>query len=136
MITGIGTDIVEVDRIRAAIERRKTAFINRIFTSGEQEYCQNAKDSAVCFSGRFAAKEAVLKALGTGLREMRWQDIEIIRDELGKPSVQLSAAAALLAQKRGVSRILLSISHTQEHALAFAIACREEGDLSAHCAVE
>jgi holo-[acyl-carrier protein] synthase len=127
LIAGIGTDIVEIQRIRAIIKRRGHVFISRIFTIAEREYCSRANDSTVRFAGRFAAKEAVLKALGTGLRGVRWQDVEITRNDEGKPSVRLHGGAAQSAEKQGVTRIYLTISHSRDYAVAHAIAW-QKGD--------
>jgi holo-[acyl-carrier protein] synthase len=115
MIAGIGTDIIEVDRIRRAVERRK-AFVDRVFTPAEREYCLSVGDSYQRFAGRFAAKEAVAKSLGTSLS---WQDVEILPGESGKPIVRLLNGAAEIAAGR---RILVSISHCRSHAVAYAMA--------------
>ena len=94
MILGIGNDIIEVVRIKTAIERYQQKFLNRLFTPTEQAYCLSRKDSSLHFAGRFAAKEAVSKALGTGFSQgLTWLDIEIYNDPSGKPSVRLSAKA-------------------------------------------
>ena len=131
MIAGLGTDIVEIQRIRAIIKRRGHVFVSRIFTVAEREYCSRASDSTARFAGRFAAKEAVLKALGTGLRGMRWQDVEITRNEEGKPSVRLHGGAAQIAEKQGITHIHLSISHSRDYALAYAIAWQKGEDANA-----
>ncbi len=115
MITGIGTDIIEVDRIRKALERR-IGFIDRVFTPAEQEYCLANGDQFQRFAGRFAAKESVAKALGTSLS---WQDVEILPGKSGEPIVKLRNRAAEVAGER---RILISISHCRSHAVAYAVA--------------
>lgn len=118
-IQGVGTDIVEIERIKDAIARHGERFLNRLFTKKEQNYCQRYKNPIPHFAGRFAAKEAVLKAFGTGLHaEMTWQEIEIINDLQGKPEVQLSAR---LKASLSVAHIFLSISHCEAYATATAI---------------
>lgn len=121
-----GIDLVRIDRIGRVWRAHGQHFLNRIFTAAELDYCLNCKNAAERLAGRFAAKEAVMKVLGTGWRgEMRWTDIETLPDALGKPLVTLHGACARLAESHGVARILLSISHTREHALASAIAVSE-----------
>jgi holo-[acyl-carrier protein] synthase len=121
-IQGLGTDIIEVQRIREAIERHGDRFLNRLFTEQEKKYCCRYKDATPHFAGRFAAKEAVLKAFGTGLHpEITWKEIEIVNDPQGKPEVQLSTK---LAQALSAACIFLSISHCQEYATATAIVVR------------
>lgn len=116
MIQGIGTDIVEVARIRGSIERHGIHFLNRLFTQKEQDYCKKFRDSAIHFAGRFAAKEAVAKALGSGFgSELSWQEIEIENDEKGKPLVHLSGRLEKKCQ------VHLSISHCDSYATATAI---------------
>jgi len=119
MIEGLGNDIIEIDRVRASIERHGLHFLNRLFSSKEQDYCYKYQDPAPHFAGRFAAKEAIAKALGTGFGEhLSWHDIEIINDEHGKPIVHLSDTQK---KKHNNPQILLSISHCNEYALATAI---------------
>jgi holo-[acyl-carrier protein] synthase len=118
-ILGIGTDIIEIERIKEAIERHGERFLDRIFTKKEQEYCRRYKNATPHFAGRFAAKEAIVKAFGTGLHEdMGWKEIEIINDSQGKPEVQLSAR---LKSSLSVAHIFLSISHCEAYATATAI---------------
>jgi len=122
MIQGIGTDIIEIERIRKAVERYGHRFLNRIYTHREQEYCLAHRDSAPRLAGRFAAKEAVLKAIGTGLRtEISWLDIEIINNHDGKPEVVLSDHLKELLSFDQNSSIEISISHCHAYATAFAI---------------
>lgn len=117
-IQGVGTDIIEIQRIKEAIERHGERFLDRLFTPKEQEYCKRYKDATPHFAGRFAAKEAVLKALGTGLNpEITWQDIEILNDHQGKPEVHISANLG----QRFLAHIFLSISHCEMYATAMAI---------------
>lgn len=118
-LQGLGNDIIEIDRIRLSIERHGQHFLNRLFTQQEQDYCYKFKDPVPHFAGRFAAKEAVAKALGTGFgAEVSWHDIEILGNELGKPIVHLSKEAN---QRFSHPRILVSISHSTSHATAVAI---------------
>ncbi|MCC5832956.1 MAG: holo-ACP synthase [Chlamydiales bacterium] len=119
VINGVGTDIIEVRRIKEAIERHGDRFINRLFTEKERLYCRRYQDSIPRFAGRFAAKEAVLKALGTGLKpDIGWQEIEILNDRQGKPEVHLSAR---LKRTFPFTHLFVSISHCQEYATATAI---------------
>lgn len=119
MIQGIGVDIVDVARIRSAIDMWGSAFLKKIFTEGEIQYCMSKKNSYEHFAARFAAKEAVGKALATGWRGgFRWQDVEIVNEPSGQPRVILyEHASKLLAN----SRILLSLSHIESTVVAFAI---------------
>ena len=118
-IKGVGTDIIEIERIREAIARHGQRFLDRLFTPQEQTYCLRYKDSTPRFAGRFAAKEAVLKAFGTGLsNEMSWKEIEILNDKQGKPEVQLSVR---LQGVLSIDHIFLSISHCDTYATATAI---------------
>lgn len=120
MIVGIGCDIIEIERIARAIKRE--SFIRRVFTAEEAAYCQRrGQQAAASFAARFAAKEAVLKALGTGLREGSLQEIAVDNDVLGKPLVQLSGHFAMLAKQLGVKNIQISLSHSRELATAYAI---------------
>ena len=120
MILGTGCDLAEVDRIRRALERK--GFRERVFTPSEIEYCTGAqRDRAERYAARFAAKEAFLKALGTGLRGGWLQEISIERDGLGKPRIVLSGYFAQAAEKLGVEQIHLTLSHTQTAAMAVVI---------------
>lgn len=121
MIKGIGVDIVEIERVRRAMDRRER-FTDRLFTQAEQKYCRSKTKPALHFAVRFAAKEAVSKALGTGKRGMKWTDIEIRRDALGKPFVHLSGGAAELASLKGVTDVAVSLSFSRDSAVASAIA--------------
>lgn len=119
MIHGIGTDIIEVKRIDESIERFGQRFLDRIFSLDEQAYCLHHKDASRHFAGRFAAKEAIVKALGTGFRDgIGWLDIEITNDHHGKPVAQLSVK---LKETFDSPLIHLSISHGRDYATAFAI---------------
>lgn len=120
MIVGVGCDIIEIERIARAI--KSESFIRRVFTAEEAAYCQRRGQQAVAsFAARFAAKEAVLKALGTGLREGSLQEIAVDNDGLGKPLVQLSGHFAMLAKQLGVKNIQISLSHSRELATAYVI---------------
>ena len=117
MITGIGTDIADLKRMANAVERE--AFLTRVFTPEEIAYCESKmKGKTASYAGRFAAKEAIMKALGTGLREGRLVDIEIVNDELGAPVASLTGGFAVRAEALGVKKIWISISHSQEYATA------------------
>lgn len=116
---GIGTDIIEIRRIHEAIERHGDRFINRIFTEKEKKYCMKYNDPIPRYAGRFAGKEAVLKALGTGLNpEIKWKEIEILNDSQGKPEVHLSTRLKCLYPH---VLLLVSISHCEGYATATAI---------------
>ena len=120
MIVGVGCDIIEIERIARAI--KSESFIRRVFTAEEAASCQRrGQQAAASFAARFAAKEAVLKALGTGLREGSLQEIAVDNDGLGKPLVQLSGHFAMLAKQLGVKNIQISLSHSRELATAYVI---------------
>lgn len=125
MIKGIGVDIVEVDRIELAI-RRRSRFAERVFTDTERDYCLSKHRPHLHFAARFAAKEAALKALGTGLRGVKWTDFEVRRDKWGKPFLKLTGAAAELARDKGICDIFISLSFSRESAIAQAIAVGTE----------
>jgi len=122
MIVGLGVDITEIDRMEAAIERRGRPFLERLFTPAEIAYCERHRHSAERFAGRFAAKEAAMKALGTGwARGVRWVDIEVVREPGGKPTLNLSGESCAIATSLGVRNIALTITHTGNTALALVI---------------
>jgi len=122
MIVGLGVDITEVDRMEAAIARRGRAFLTRLFTPAEIIYCERHHHSAERFAGRFAAKEAAMKALGTGwARGVRWIDIEVVREPSGKPTLKLAGAAQAIAASLGVKHIAVTITHDGNTALAQVI---------------
>ena len=124
-IVGIGTDIVECLRIGRMIEEHGELFLNRVYTEREVRYCQARKRAVEHFAGRWAAKEAVLKCLGSGWRKgLCWTDMEVRNDPSGKPVVLLCGAAKDLAQSQRVSNILLSIAHCRAYATAYAVAVR------------
>lgn len=120
-VVGIGTDLVDVDRFRTVL-RRWPSVADRLFTAGERSYAHTAADPAARLAVRFAAKEAALKALGYGLGGMRMADIEVIRDDDGRPEIRLHGAARSKAAEHGVSRWLVSLSHTDHLAQATVLA--------------
>jgi holo-[acyl-carrier protein] synthase len=118
-----GVDIIEVGRIRTAIERHGDRFYQRICTASEAAYCLGMRDSAPFFAARFAAKEAVSKALGTGIgAQCGWLDIEVRRKATGEPFIVMHGIGAETAKRLGIARILVSLSHTENYAVAQAIA--------------
>jgi holo-[acyl-carrier protein] synthase len=122
MIRGIGVDIVKVDRIEQAVERWGDRFLKRIFTAAEIERCQQRARPAQCLALRFAAKEAFAKALGLGMRKgLRWRDIEVVHDHLGKPDLLLHNQAQRLLEAVEASRTWLSLSDERESALAVVV---------------
>ncbi|TVS19794.1 MAG: holo-[acyl-carrier-protein] synthase [Planctomycetaceae bacterium] len=122
-VIGIGTDIVETSRVAKMIERHGDLFLNRVYTPDEVQYCQARRASTQHYAGRWAAKEAVLKALGTGWsRGIRWRDIEVRNDLAGKPRIVLDGVAADLAGQQGIDTMMISISHCRTHATAYALA--------------
>ena len=122
MIVGLGVDIAEVDRIEAAIGRHGQSFLKRVFTPAEITYCERHRDKFVRYAGRFAAKEAAMKALGTGWRKgIHWRDIEVTNQPGGKPTLHLSGVASEFAQRLAVKSISLSITHSGNLALAQVI---------------
>src|SRR5579864_8015387 len=122
VIVGMGIDIAEVERIRGAIERHGEVFLRRIFTAKEREYCERFKNKYERYAGRFAVKEAAMKALGTGWsRGVRWVDIEVVREKGGKPMLRLAGEAKNIAERLGVKNIAITITHTEKQALAQVI---------------
>lgn len=119
-----GIDLIEIERLREAIQRHGSRLLDRIFTPNEQvEIGSNLPSLAA----RFAGKEAVAKALETGIGAVRWQEIEILRGPAGQPVLHLYGAAATLAAERGLSTWSISLSHTHEHAIAMAVAIESKG---------
>jgi len=123
MIVGTGVDIAEVHRIRESIERFGVRFLHRVFTAGEIAYCENKKNSRFeSYAARFAAKEAAMKALGTGWNHgVRWRDIEVVRPRGQRPTIKFHGQAATFAEKLHAKNVALSITHTSEQALAHVI---------------
>ena len=121
-VVGIGVDIVENARIEHSLERFGERFLHRVFTAGEIEYCQSMKFPARHFAARFAAKEAVSKAFGTGIgKAMGWRDIDVHRKESGEPFLVLDGGAKQLATERGVAAAWITLSHTEHHAVAVIV---------------
>ena len=118
-ILGIGVDMVEVDRIQKSLDRFGERFVRRVFTDGEIAYCQSMKYPARHFAARFAAKEAVSKAFGTGIgKAMGWRDIDVHKKESGEPFLVFHGGAESLARQRGAIIGWISLSHTADHAVA------------------
>ena len=124
MITGLGVDIVEIDRMRQALERRPR-MKERLFSAEERAYCDKRSRPEVHYALRFAAKEAVLKALGTGFSGMRFTDVEVVREQSGRPVPRLSGRAAEQAEALGIVEMHLSLSFTHSTAVASAVAITE-----------
>lgn len=121
-IVGIGLDAIETARINRLIMTKGDAFALRVFTPSEIAYCESKKNKAQHYAARFAAKEALMKALGTGKQfGLSWQEIEVYNDALGKPGIKLSGRALELARERGVGAIHLSLTHLKEMAIAVVI---------------
>jgi holo-[acyl-carrier protein] synthase len=124
-ITGLGVDIVEIDRMREAL-RRHPRLRERLFSEEERAYCDRRNRPEIHYAMRFAAKEAVLKALGTGFSGVRFRDVEVVRDERGRPVPRLSGRAAEVAAAAGVVEMHLSLSFTHANAVASAVAITED----------
>ena len=123
MIQGLGTDIVEIVRIGQMIERHGEHFLQRVFTEGEIGYGQDRKQSYQHFAGRWAAKEAVMKSLGTGfIKGISWRDIEVCNQKSGAPVMMLHGGTREFADRCGIGEILITISHCRSFATATAIA--------------
>jgi holo-[acyl-carrier protein] synthase len=122
MIVGTGIDIAEVNRIRKSIDRFGERFLRRIYTAGEMRYCDSKANRVERYTARFAAKEAAMKALGTGWsRGVRWRDCEVVRLPGGRPTLRFHGKAGEFAATLGVKNVALSISHTVEQAFAQVI---------------
>ncbi len=118
-----GIDMVDCKRLEEIVRRQGRRFLNRIFTQAELDYCRGKKRRIEHLAGRFAAKEAVLKVLGTGLRSgMKWTEIEVTNEPSGQPRVRLAGQCRRIAQRRKLGQILVSISHISTHAIASAVA--------------
>ena len=126
MIIGVGIDLVEVERIRAALEHPRSGFRfrERVYTQREIAYCEKRQRGRFqCYAGRFAAKEAIMKAMGRGWgAQVRWIDIEVARATSGKPNIVLHGKTAQLAEQLGIQQWALSIAHTDQHGMAYVIA--------------
>ena len=122
MIVGTGIDIAEVPRVAEAIERYGQRFLQRIFTEGEIRYCESKANRVERYAARFAAKEAGMKALGTGWNHgVRWRDIEVRRQPGGRPTLEFHGKAGEFASNMGITNIALSLTHTAEEAMAQVI---------------
>ncbi len=122
VIVGLGLDIAEIDRIEAAITRHGASILERLYTVREVAYCESHRNRFERYAGRFAAKEAAMKALGTGWRRgVRWRDIEVRREPSGKPTLHLEGVAREFAERLGVKNISLTITHSGNLALAEVI---------------
>lgn len=123
MIFGIGIDVTEIDRIEDMIERLGERFTQRIFTQEERDYCESQKAPAVHFAGRFAVKEAVAKALGTGIgKDLAFIDVNVRRAASGAPKVELTGDGKAFMERRGIRQIMVSLTHAKHYAAANAIA--------------
>ncbi len=119
MIIGTGIDIVDIDRIKKIIKKWDLHFLNKVYTLDEKYYCEQKKDSCFqSFAGYFAAKEAWVKAIGTGMKNIKWKEIEIKKDPLGRPFIKLYGLAMATAISRKISNTHLTISHTKQLAIA------------------
>jgi holo-[acyl-carrier protein] synthase len=122
MIVGTGIDLAEVSRIAASIERFGDRFLRRVYTEGEIRYCESKANRAERYAARFAAKEAAMKALGTGWNHgVRWRDIEVTRQPGGRPTIAFHGKAAEFAARLGAAHVALSLTHTAEQAIAQVI---------------
>lgn len=122
MILGVGSDLADVERIRRSISRYGDRFLNRIYTAAERAYAARKANGVESLAARFAAKEAGMKAIGTGWRRgVRWQDFEVANDPSGKPTLRLTGQARSIAESLGVKRIALTLTHTAQLALAVVI---------------
>jgi len=126
-IVGVGTDITECLRIARMIERYGEIFLRRVYTAGEIEYCHSRKQATQHFAGRWAAKEAILRALGIGWRPgIAWHDLEVRSESNGRPTVALRGGARDAVEQAGIGQVLVSISHCRTHAVAYAIALTKD----------
>ena len=127
MIVGVGVDLMSVERFAKSIAQYGERILERVFTGGEREYCRRMRNSAEHFAARFAAKEAVSKALGTGVcRGVGWKEIEVVRERSGRPTIKLTGGGAEAAARIGADIIHISLTHSRTQAAAFAVAERLE----------
>jgi holo-[acyl-carrier protein] synthase len=119
MVAAVGVDLIEIERVARTVARFGERFLRRVYSERELAYCQGRIAS---LAARWAAKEAVAKALGTGVGDVSWQEIEVVNDASRCPSIQLHGAAAELAVRLGISGFAISLSHTKEYAAAFVVA--------------
>lgn len=126
-IVAHGIDLVDFPRIAEMIERHGERFMNRIFTETEQEYAKSTRNEIEKLAGRFAAKEAILKLVGTGWRgKIAWTDIEVVNNPMGQPEVTLTGEVKKIAEKLGISHVSISITHTANFAIASAVALAQK----------
>ena len=131
-VRGIGVDLVHLPRMRDVIERWQERFLRRVFTDGEIAYCRARRDPTQHFAVRFAAKEAGLKALGTGLRPgINWRELEVRRERGQAPTMVLRGRTQAIARAKGASRVLLSLSHDGDYAMAHALLVGDSPDAAA-----
>jgi holo-[acyl-carrier protein] synthase len=122
MIVGIGIDIVDIERLRTALDRQTDRFVQRVFTQSEQSFCRSHRDPVPHYAARFAAKEALFKALGTGwAKGVTWLDVEVKRERQGAPALLLGGEAAKISSSLGATKIHLSLSHSESSAAAVVI---------------
>ena len=122
-VIALGLDLVEVSRIRDLLGRHGERFKERMFSAAEQDYCENQAEPSMHYAARFAAKEAVAKALGTGFAEgVGWSDIEVLRADNGQPSIALHQGAAERARQLGIAQVLVTLTHTKDAAAASVVA--------------
>jgi holo-[acyl-carrier protein] synthase len=122
VIIGVGVDIVEIERLRGTLERQHDRFIRRVFTDAEQDYCRMHRDPVPHYAARFAAKEALFKALGTGwAKGLSWKDAEVVRTPMGAPVLKLLGQAQNLSLSLGTRAAHLSLSHSRDFAVAIVI---------------
>jgi len=128
-IFGIGIDIVDTERIARSIDEFGDRFLERVFTASEREYCGRMNYAERHYAARFAAKEAIAKALGIGIgASLGWKDMEILRTDSGKPYLLLRGNGKAFADQNGINEVLISLSHSDDHAAANAVAiCQQEG---------
>ncbi|MCW1921376.1 holo-ACP synthase [Luteolibacter arcticus] len=123
---GIGIDVVEVERIESSMAEFGERFATKIFTAGERAYCESQKRPAIHYAARFAAKEAVAKAFGTGIgRDLGWLDMEIVRKDSGEPELVLSGVGKAYAAGKGIAEVKISLTHAHHYAAANAVALGE-----------
>jgi holo-[acyl-carrier protein] synthase len=123
MVLGLGTDLIEIERVQQSLERFGQRFMHKVFTEGEIAYCQQKKHAAESFAARFAAKEAAAKALGTGIaRGISWREIEVRRNRGERPTLHLTGRAAERADSMGVRHLQLSLTHSRDVAMAVVVA--------------
>lgn len=118
LIIGCGIDLVEISRIEKIIKRWGDNFTFKIFTSWEKSYCEKRNNKYQSYAGKFAAKEALLKALGLGLRGVNWKEIEIKNDKLGQPIIETSGKLKIIASQKSVHKYFITISHAKDYAIA------------------